>query len=202
MNRPNDCVVAVYGEIDDARSAIQKMDRSGFPAKLVSLVSAHLRPAEVAGGGASHCYHDLPAECPPTCHGKDSCEWSGACVPRILQFGDDMEKNAAIGAGAGGLLGLVAGASVLTFSSGQTAVLMAPIAATSAIVGALVGAMLGWGVHSNRLAGYEQKLKAGKTLLVIHGDPLQVAQANRVLRDTHPVALHLHAQTSADDQGI
>lgn len=202
MNRPKDCVVAVYGEIDDAQSAIQKLDRSGLPAKLTSLVSTDLCPTEAAAGGAGHCYQDLPAECPLTCNGNAACEWSGACVPKILQFGDDMEKDAAIGAGAGGLVGLVAGAGVLTFGNGPTVVLMAPIAVTSAIVGALLGAMVGWGVHSNRLATYGQKLKAGKTLLVVHGDPLQVARASRALRETDPVALHLHAQTSADDQGI
>ena len=126
MNRPKDCVVAVYGEIDDAQSAIQKLDRSGLPARLTSLVSTDLCPTEAAAGGAGQCYQDHPAECPPTCNGNAACEWSGACVPKILQFGDDMEKDAAIGAGAGGIVGLIAGAGVLflmLFLSGCAATL-------------------------------------------------------------------------------
>ncbi|MDP7269137.1 MAG: hypothetical protein QF408_13315 [Pirellulales bacterium] len=203
MSRPKECVVAVYEEIDDARTAIKKMDLAGFPTKLMSLVSAHLRPAKAASEGAGHCYRTLPAECPPTCHGQASCAWSEACVPKILQFGDSMEKNAAVGAVTGGFVGLLAGASVLPFASGQDTVLMVPIAATSAVVGGLLGAMFGWGVHSNRLVWYEQKLKSGKTLLMIHGDPLEVAQASRVLKkDTAPASLHMYAKTSADEHAI
>ena len=162
MNRPKDCVVAGYGGIADAQGAAREIERSGLSANLVSLVSERLRGAEAVGGTSCQCHCDLPAECPPTCQGNPACEWSGSCVPKILQFGDNMEKIAAIGAGAGGLLGLVAGAGVLTFASGQTAVLLGPIVVTSAIVGGFLGAMAGWGVHSNRLSWYEQKVKTGQ----------------------------------------
>jgi hypothetical protein len=58
--------------------------------------------------------------------------------------------------------------------------------------------MVGWGVHSEHLSWYEQKVKAGGALLLIHGNPLEVAKANGILRDTHPAELHMHAETSAD----
>ncbi len=198
MNPSKECVVAVYKSLAEAGDAIYAIDRHGFPMKLVSLVSASLQGEAGVPGQPGHCYRDLPAKCPRTCQGSAQCEWSGACVPKILQYGDDMEKNAAIAASSGGLLGLLAGAGVVTVARGESVVLLGPIIATSAIVGAFVGAMFGWGVHSDQLSWYERKVKAGKSLLLVHGSPLEVARAKRVLQDTHPAELHLRAESSAD----
>lgn len=198
MNHSKECVVAVYKSLAEAGDAISAIDRHGFPMRLITLVSASLRGEADVPGQPGHCYRELPAECPRSCQGSAECEWSGACVPKILQYGDDMEKNAAIGAGTGGLLGLLAGAGVVTVAKGEAVVLLGPIIATSAIVGTFVGAMFGWGVHLNQLSWYERKVKAGKSLLLVHGNPLEVARAKRVLQDTHPAELHLRAESSAD----
>ena len=198
MNPSKECVVAVYKSLAEAGDAIYAIDRHGFPMKLVSLVSASLRGEADVPGQPGHSYHDLPAECPRTCQGSAECEWSGPCLPKILQYGDDMEKNAAIGASAGALLGLLAGAGVVTVANGESVVLSGPIIATSAIVGSFVGAMFGWGVHLDQLSWYQRKVKAGKSLLLVHGNPLEVARAKRVLHDTHPAELHLRAESSAD----
>ncbi len=202
MNRPKHCIVAEYGRITDARNAMNKLDRSGLSRHLVSLVSSSQSPAEATGGNACQCYQNLPAECPPACQGNPSCEWSGACVPKILQFGDNMEKDAIIGAGVGAVCGLVTGIGVATFMSGQTGFLLVPIVVISTIVAAFLGAMFGWGVHSDRLAWYERKVKVGKTLLVVHGNPLEVARANRLLMATRPATMCLHGENSADDLAI
>jgi len=198
MNHYKECVVAVYKTIAEAGDAIQAIDRHGFPLRLVSLVSASLRVKADISGQLGHYYDELPAECPRTCQGSAECAWSGACIPKILQYGDVMERNAAIGASAGGLLGLLAGASFVTVTRGESAVLLGPIIATPAIVGAFVGAMFGWGVHSDQLSWYERKVKAGKSLLLVHGNPSEVARAKRVLQVTHPAELHLRAESSAD----
>ncbi len=199
MNRSKQCVVAVYKKLAGAEDAMQAIDRGGFPMDLVSLVSVSLK---TEADEDVQSYHNLPATCPRTCNGSVECEWSGACVPKILQFGDNMEKDAAIGAGVGGLLGLFAGASVLTATDAGSAVFLVPIMATTGIVGALLGAMAGWGVHSEHLFGYGQKVKAGRALLLVHGNPLEVAKANGILQNTKPAELHMHAETSADAHEI
>lgn len=198
MNQSKECVVAVYKSLAEAGDAIRAMDRRGFPMNLVSLVSASLRGKADVPGQPGQCYYDLPAECPRSCQGSAQCAWSGACIPKILQYGDDMKKNAAFGAGAGGLLGLLAGIGVLTVAKGVSVVLLAPIMVTSAIVGALVGAMFGWGVHWDQLSWYERKVKVGNSLLLVHGNPLEVAHVKRILQETHPAELHLRAESSAD----
>ncbi|HJN08142.1 MAG TPA: hypothetical protein QF564_05575 [Pirellulaceae bacterium] len=198
MSRSNQCVVAIYKRLAAARDATRAIDRGGIPMKLVSLVSTSCRAEADADGQSYQSYDHLPTICPRTCDGSIQCDWSGACVPKILQFGDNMEKDAALGAGVGGLAGLVTGAGVLTVANGESAVFVAPIMAATGIVGALLGAMLGWGVHGEHLAWYEQKVRAGGALLLVHGDPLEVARANGILRDTHPAELHMHAETSAD----
>ena len=202
MNRSNQCVVAVYKKLTRARNAIRAIDHGGIPMELASLVSASQRAESGADGQTYQRYDHLPATCPRTCRGSIQCDWSGACVPRILQFGDSMEKDAAIGAGGGGLVGLLAGAGLLTVADGESAVFLAPIVVTTGIVGALLGAMVGWGVQAEHLSAYGQKVKTGSALLLVHGNPLEVARANGILQDTHPAELHVHAETSADSYEI
>lgn len=202
MNRSNECVVAVYKKLAGATDAMRAIDRHDLSMKRVSLVSNSLQTAANVGQADCDCHHALPAECPRTCEGSPSCEWSGPCVPKILQFGDSMEKNALLGATAGGLVGLVAGAGALTVSKGETAYVLGPIMATTSIVGAYLGAMASWGVHRDQLSWYEKKVKAGHALLMVHGDPLEVATARQILEETSPAELHVHAETSADSYEI
>ncbi len=202
MSRSKECVVAVYKKLTEVGGAVQAIDRGGLPMKLVSLVSSSLG-TEIDGLTESYrCYQNLPQKCPRTCEGSTQCEWTGACVPKILQFGDDMQRNAVVGAGVGGALGLVAGVSVLTLAQQNAPLLLAPVVATSGIVGGFLGAMTGWGTHSHHLPWYEQKVQAGNSLLVVHGNPLEVAKAARILQDTHPAAIRMHAESAEDAHEI
>ncbi len=194
MNRTKDCVVAVYENIAEAQDAVQEIGRSDVPTDPISLVSAMVHPGEAVDGSSCDCHHDLPAECPRTCRGNADCEWSGACVPKTLQFGDDdyMERDTVVGAGVGGLVGLFAAAGLFALVNGQADVPFKLMAMAPVIVGTCLGAIVGWGVHSNQLSWYEQKVKAGKTLLLAHGGPSDVARSAQVLQDTRPVELHVH----------
>src|SRR5262249_22343938 len=71
-------------------------------------------------------------------------------VVEELKLGDDSVRDAAIGAGLGGILGLLAGIGLAVIPvAGVIVFLIGPIggAATGSIVGGLVGSMLGWGVR-------------------------------------------------------
>lgn len=168
------CVAAVYRTFAQARDAVQALEQSDFPSEHISLVT-----------------HSVEEEVP-----RDEEE--------ALQYGDSTERAAAKGAGAGGLIGLLAAAPLLTIPGIGPLIVAGPIAAglTGAIVGGLVGAMSGWGVHPDRIKEYEDKLREGCLLVVAGGDPEQVAEAKRVLDETDAEMVHLHTKTGDDSPEI
>jgi hypothetical protein len=125
-----------------------------------------------------------------------------ADVRKALELGDESTRDALLGAGAGGIFGLLAEATVAVVAGLGTVILAGAIVPAAMIVGAFIGAMRGWGVHSDHIAEYEQLVKDGKVLVIAHGEPRQVATAEQALMDTHPDGIRLHAQTSTDDPGI
>ncbi|HEY2759766.1 MAG TPA: hypothetical protein VGI75_03465 [Pirellulales bacterium] len=127
-----------------------------------------------------------------------------AAVRRALELGDETEKDAAIGAGIGGLVGLLGGATVVSMA-GAGVVIAGPWGAlTGAVVGGGVGAIRGWSVHKDHIPGYEEQIKAGKVLVLFHtSDPRQLAAADKVLRATSPHHVRMHsAVDDADDPRV
>ncbi len=122
-------------------------------------------------------------------------------VREALQYGDNTTKDAATGAGIGGLLGLVVGGAALTvsglgpiFAAGYIATTL-----TGAIAGAVLGAMAGWGVHEDHIAQYEDLIRQGKTLVIYYGNPRETADAERLLQSCRADDVFLHA--AAADEG-
>jgi hypothetical protein len=122
-------------------------------------------------------------------------------VQEILQYGDQTTKDAAKGAGIGGLVGLLVGGTALTVS-GLGPVFAAGYIATTltgAIAGAFLGAMSGWGIHKDHIAKYEELVKEGNVLVMYHGDPRETADAERILQRSQAKDVRLHA--AAADEG-
>jgi len=121
-----------------------------------------------------------------------------------LRAGDESENKAAAGAAAGGLVGMLVGAPLLAIPGVGPLLLAAPVATgmTGALVGGFLGSMSGWGVHSDHVGEYERMVRSGKVLVVAHGDPTEIARAEQLLRETHPVEMHLHAPDDADSEEI
>jgi predicted lipid-binding transport protein (Tim44 family) len=168
-----ECVVAVYADAAQAKSAIERLVASGFPQQNISLVTKSLRAEP-------------------------------AIVKQSLNFGDQAEHDALIGAGIGGVIGALGGGSVVV-AMGMGVLIAGPAAAlTGVIVGGLIGSIAGWSVHKSHLERYEAKAKAGKVLVIAHGsDPQKVAEAEVTLHQTHPEELHLHAKVDdADDRRV
>jgi hypothetical protein len=76
---------------------------------------------------------------------------------KAVQHGDLAPKSAAIGAGAGGLLGLLVGASLLTIPGVGPIFVAGALAMglTGAVVGSVLGCMAGWGVPEDHIRQYE-----------------------------------------------
>ena len=120
-------------------------------------------------------------------------------LERELQYGDDSLRDAFVGAGLGGVLGMLAGGSVAAITGGVV-LFAGPLAglAAGAIVGALFGGMEGWGVHTSHLRHYEKLVDQGHPLVVAHGTPVEVAEAHRLLKQTACEQLRVHAKTDDD----
>jgi len=118
-----------------------------------------------------------------------------------LDIGDDSLHTAAVGAGLGGGFALVAGIGYLVVT-GAEIFLVGPLTAAGAVTGALLGSLSGWGVHEEHLGHYQQLVKQGKALVVAHGNPLQLIQAERILAETGVSELHVHATTGDDAPDI
>lgn len=164
----NECVVAVYPSFEKARLAIQALDQADYPAEQVSLVT-----------------HSVQGEVP-----RDE----------TLQYGDKTERNAATGAGIGGLVGVLLGSPLLTVGGIGAVLIAGPIAVglTGALVGGFLGAMSGWGVHTDHVLDYEKKVAEGAILVVVNGNPQQVAEAEGILQEADADELHRHSESSAD----
>lgn len=166
------CVVGVYNSLQEAQAATHILHRADFPRGQMMLI----------GSSAEH---------PPQ-------------MIEDLSMGDDSVHDAVCGAGVGGVLGVLAGASAAALSGIAIVFVAGSIAGglAGALLGAFVGSLAGWGVHSSQVAHYEKHLKSGKALVIAEGDPLEVAQAERILRETDPLELHVHARDGSEASEI
>jgi hypothetical protein len=122
-----------------------------------------------------------------------------SAVGKELSIGDDSLRDAAIGATLGGLAGVVSDATIFLITGIGAIVVAGPlVAAMGAVVGAFLGAMEGWGVHKAHIRKYERLVHEGKVLVVVGGRPDELAQADRMLRQTDATEVHLYAESSGD----
>jgi hypothetical protein len=120
------------------------------------------------------------------------------------QSGDQTEKSAMNGAGVGGALGMLAGATALTVTGIGPVIAAGAMAAgiTGAIVGGLLGSFQGWGIHENHLQNYEEMIKQGRCLVAVQGDAAEVAKAYGTLNTTEADSVEMHAKMSDDSPEI
>jgi len=161
-----DCVVAVFPSIDTARDAVQNLNRGGWTTKEVTLLT----------------------------RGKESeLDMTGP-----LNQGDEMEKSAALGAAAGAALGLLASSALLVIPGIGPVLFVGAMASgiTGGLVGGIVGAMSGWGIKEDHAREFEHELRNGKSLVLVTGDPLRLAEAQTLLEDSEAERIALLAETA------
>jgi hypothetical protein len=162
------CVVGVYKSLAEAQAAAHILHRADFPREQMILVGSSTERS-------AHMVEDL-------------------------SMGDDSVNDAAWGAGVGGVLGVLTGTTAGALSGIAVLLVAGPAAGalTGALLGAFLASLVGWGVHKSQVAHYENYLKSGNALLIAEGDPVAVARADRILRETDAVALDVHARDSSD----
>jgi hypothetical protein len=163
-----ECVTGIYDSLEKAEEAVHILHRAGLPAKQISLA---------APGVVSR--------------------------PEILKefnLGDDSAYDAAIGAGLGGVLGVIGGVTMAAVLGLSAVFLVGPIggAVVGSAVGAFLGGMGGWGVHEQQIRYYERCVKSGKVLVIMQGNPLELDQADRILKETDVAEVHMHVRDSSE----
>jgi hypothetical protein len=160
----DECVIAVYRTLETAEKAIRQLKAGGLPTSQISLASVGLRQS-----------------------------------PELLEdlkLHDDSMYDAAMAAGLGALVGVLSGLAVMVLSGLGAVFLMGPLGGgiVGGVTGGYLGAILGWGVHKHDLLRYDRLLKEGNVIVVANGNPLELANAHRVLEKTDAAELHTYAK--------
>jgi hypothetical protein len=163
-------VIAVYDTMTAATDAVRKLGEAGVPFERISVLTQNL-------------------ETQTTVHG-------------FVSTGDVASTGAATGAGVGALFALLSGAAFFLVPG------VGPLLAVGSFVpplfgvmegalggaafGGVVGAVMGHFVGNHHIPKLEEQLRAGKYLLVVHGDASVVDQARQVLAETGAVGVSTH----------
>ncbi|MYM73910.1 DUF1269 domain-containing protein [Rugamonas sp. FT107W] len=172
--------VAVYDHHDDAETAVKALQKAGFDMRKVSIV------------------------------GKDYAIEQH--VVGYLNAGDRAKIFGKYGALWGGLMGVLFGSALMFMPVVGHVIVLGPLAAAlvgaiegAAAVGgasALVGALTALGVPKNSVLRYETALKAGKFMLVVHGDAQDLKRAAELLKTSGYASLDEHEPSHITDEPI
>jgi hypothetical protein len=159
-------VIAVYGSIDDAQRAVEKLVAEGIPIESISIVGEGLQSEVKLHGFVT--------------------------TGDVAKQGAGM--GAAFGGLMGFLLGtaffFIPGAGPLVVLGPLVDTLVG--AAEGALAGGLFGALFGRIVERQHIPKYEQYVRAGKYLLIAQGDPALAERAHEVLAGTAATEVETH----------
>jgi hypothetical protein len=151
--------IAVYSDHASAESAVRRLQKDGIPMKNISIIGKDFQAVEKPLG--------------------------------FVTTGDVAKSGARVGAWTGGIFGLLVGAAFLILPGVGAVVIAGPLAAAllggiegavaGAAIGGLAGALVGLGVSKEEAIRYESQVKAGKFLVTVHGDALQIERAKSLL---------------------
>ncbi|OKH30757.1 2-oxobutyrate oxidase [Calothrix sp. HK-06] len=169
--------IAVYEDILKAEKAMSKLQESGFAINQVSLITQN---QEIEKEIHRH---------------KDAVN-------------DTTLLGATAGVWFGWLFGFFAGAAFIWMPGMGPMLIIGQLASTALLggvegvvagttVGSLLGTLVGRGISEQQILKYEQKLKSGKYLLMIHGNPEEITHAGDILRHTTAEEVNIHVETSA-----
>jgi hypothetical protein len=159
-------VVGVFESLDQATEAVTRLGEAGFPTDRISIVGQGLQ-SEIKMHG-------------------------------FVTAGDMAKTGATWGAVFGGLFGLLAGVAFLAIPGFGPLVILGPLAA--GVVGAaegavgtgIVGGILGAFLERQHIPMFEQHLRAGRYLVLVHGSQEDVARAQDILRDAGSIEVSQH----------
>jgi hypothetical protein len=166
-------VVGTFDTMAQAEGAVRKLGEGGFAIDQVSILARDLSSEREVRG--------------------------------YVTAGDMARDGAAAGAWIGGVFGLLAGAALIWVPGFGPLLVAGPLAASllggveGAAIGAaglgLLGGLAGWGVSREHILKYQELVKAGKFLVVAHGDHVNVARAEEIMKGTGALELTHHGES-------
>ncbi len=108
--------------------------------------------------------------------------------------GEAIDEGIFHGSLLGAFGGTATGLAYLTLGAGTTALLLGPLAGVvlGMTAGGMMGALGDFGIGENRGQYYDEKIKEGYTLVVIHTDKDHQEQAIKVLHDHGSLDVEAH----------
>jgi hypothetical protein len=163
-------IAGIYNSMHAAEEALARLDERHFPLEKVSILAQNLESEKQVHG--------------------------------YVTMGDVAANSALTGAWVGGLFGVLVGAAFIWVPGFGPLLVAGPFAAAllggleGAAFGAagagLLGALVGWGVSKKHVLKYEESLRGGKYMLIIHGTPEEIERAKAILSETDAAELNIH----------
>lgn len=163
-------VIAVYGTMEAAESAIKQVIEKGFPAKQLSIVAQNLKTEENVHGFVMT--GDVAKA------GAETGAWTGGIFGLLIGAGFFLVPGFGPLMAAGSLASMLfVGAEGATFGAAG---------------GGILGALAGLGVSHRHIIKYEDSLVAGKYLVIARGSDDEVATAKGLLAETNAEEVQEH----------
>ncbi len=175
ITAPDEAVVATYNNHNAAEEAVRRLSEGGLPVQQISIVGRNFETREDIQG--------------------------------FYRPADAMLEGAGTGAWIGGFWGLMAGAmGFFVFPVVGALMVMGPLSAMiagaigGAGVGALINGLVATGIPRDQALKYQERLKIGEFLVVVHGPTADVARAHEILEST--THTHLQGYTTAGNNSM
>jgi hypothetical protein len=169
----DEAVVAIYRSHEAAEQAVHRLSDGGLPVRQISIVGRNFETREDIQG--------------------------------FYRPADAALDGAGTGAWFGGIFGLMLGAmGFFVMPMVGALMVMGPLsgliagAIGGAGVGALINGLVAAGIPQDQALKYQERLKAGEFLVIVHGTPLETAQAHTILEGTAQTGLQAYSG-AADD---
>jgi hypothetical protein len=164
---PDDrAVVAVVKNMDAAQDVVERLIAAGIGAHRVSIVGKDAQSSRRANG--------------------------------FVTTGSIAGQPVAAGAWIGGVFGLLMGTALLFVPGAGPVIVLGPLAAAAVgaaeggLLGGAVGVLLGHFVETDERQRYEQLVRDGCCLIVVHGDEQEVARAHQLLDEKGTIETRRH----------
>lgn len=170
----NQSTVGVYETMAEVEAAVRALNQEHYPITQVSIVAQNFETEKDVHGFIS--VGDVAKD------GARSGAWFGGVFGLLM----------------GGAFLLVPGFGPLIVAGSLAAVLLGGLEGASfgAAGGGLLGALAGWGVSRQHIIKYEDHVKMGRYVLVVHGNAEEVARAQTILQGSAAIELIRHAEGS------
>jgi hypothetical protein len=168
-------IVALYDDFAQAENAVQELAENDFAPADISL----------AASNSSSGYNEYATGAQ-----------AGALADNTTGLGEQTSKSVGIGAGAGGLGGLLVSLGLTAIPGIGPALVAGPLVAalTGAVIGAagggMAGALVDMGVSQEESAGYAEGIRRGGTLVTVKAPDPKVSQAVTILGKYDPVNIN------------